>query len=674
MKPVSIRKILVMEKEKIRLLKSNLSIRFEDNVVVENANFKHIILFRYLMDFVNEVPRFTITREMFIDKHLTQGYFNDDTYKSIYSLVFKQFVEEVVKPNNNVGLIPSLLRSFQKTINLLIRELVHEIGDYVIGVEIQDVLKVQFQKELLGAIVKVNQEPNQFNIEKTYEALDYVVKNKLPNDDKIRLIYLSKMVSISQLQQLFGSRGYLTEIDSKIFAIPMTNSFTLGFKNIYEMAIESRAGAKALFLSSKAIQDSEYMARELQLVTMVVENLEFTDCGNTEYIEYYVKPKEVDQLGNVNYKGDLKNLIGKRFFNEETGKEEIITKDHKWLEGKVIKLRSILTCKLIDKKKVCSACLGELSYAVHNHQNIGHLFTINVTTPISQSIISTKHLTKSASTSQITLNDNASKWFTVKDKNKLYFYSKYFGRKTKRIRLHIPQEEMFGLKEVITNRNVLDINLSKASRLNEIVIEELSENRDSKLEVVPLKFGNKYPYFTTYFWQYVIKHGYEVDDYDNYLVDLKDWNVKHPIIMYDKIEFDFSALSKEFKRLIRKRQYYKKDGKLYSEFTPKVLLEKLFDLVNKKLDINIALLEVIVYAFTAYDITNENYDLGRNSPNNDLIGLKYAIDYRSCGGSYGWSKFQGKIVDPVLHFRKHKPDHPLDVLLRPQEVLEHYRK
>lgn len=233
---------------------------------------------------------------------------------------------------------------------------------------------------------------------------------------------------------------------------------------------------------------------------------------------------------------------------------------------------------------------------------------------------------------------------------------------------------MFGLKEVITNKNVLDINLSKASRLNEIVVEELSENGDSNLEVIPLKFGNKYPYFTTYFWQYVIKHGYEVDDYDNYLVDLKDWNVKHPIIMYDKIEFDFSALSKEFKRLIRKRQYYKKDGKLYSEFTPKVLLEKLFDLVNKKLDINIALLEVIVYAFTAYDITNENYDLGRNSPNNDLIGLKYAIDYRSCGGSYGWSKFQGKIVDPVLHFRKHKPDHPLDVLLRPQEVLDHYRK
>jgi len=673
MNPIPVRNLFNLKPSEIVNLKTGFPILFEDGVVID-AKPREIIVFRYFMDFVTklkEAKKMPIISDMFISKHYEEGYFNSGTYTGMFSVVFKTFTEHVAKKYSDGRiLIRELLKEIYKATNKITKDLVPHLGEYVIGVEVQDILEVQFHKELLDSIVEVTKHPDQHHIEQTYNVLDDIVRNKLDNKNIIRLIYLSKMVNLDQLRQLFGSRGFLTEINSRIFALPMTNSFTLGAKNIYELAIESRAGAKALFLSSRAIQDSEYMARELQLATMVAENLVIGDCGSKEYVDYYVTPKEVDPVtGKLIYKGDLKNLIGKRFLNPNTGKEEVITKDHTWLEGQTIKLRSAVNCKLRDKKQICSACYGELAYSLFPHQNVGHVNTVNITKPISQSIISTKHLTKSASSGAVEIDNSAKKYFTVKDKNKLVFLSKYFGRKTKHLRIHIPQEQAFGLKDVLQIGNILKINLNKVSRLSDILIEETG-NKAPVFDPINLKSGNKFGFFTTYFWQYVIKHGYEIDEFDNYVVDLENWDYKKPIIQYEKMEFDFATLSKEFKKLIKTRKYYKVNGVKRAEFTPDVLVQKLFDLVNKKLDINIALLEALVYPFTAWDINNENYDLGRNSPNNDLVGLKYAIDYRSIGGSYGWSKLQAKIADPALHEKNFKPDHPLDVLFKPNEVIK----
>jgi hypothetical protein len=116
---------------------------------------------------------------------------------------------------------------------------------------------------------------------------------------------------------------------------------------------------------------------------------------------------------------------------------------------------------------------------------------VYTTKDISQSIISTKHLTKSASSTAVELDPTAAKYFTVKDKNKLMFYSKFFNRKTKHLKLHIPQEQAFGLKDVITIANVLKINLNKVSRLEEIMIEETG-NKTPVFDPVYLKSGNKF--------------------------------------------------------------------------------------------------------------------------------------------------------------------------------------
>jgi len=218
-------------------------------------------------------------------------------------------------------------------------------------------------------------------------------------------------------------------------------------------------------------------------------------------------------------------------------------------------------------------------------------------------------------------------------------------------------------------KDIFSLNIGKMSRLESVMLVYESKKETTEIELT-LKSGNRYAFFTIDMLSYILKNGYETLDEDYYMVDLSNFNNKRPIFMYEKVEFDFAALIKEFKSMLKSRKFKKVDDKIKSEYTPDVLVQKLFELVNNKLSVNIALLEIIVYAFTIQDLTEHNYDLGRNSKNRDIGGFKEIIDYRGgLGASYNWDGLSGKILNPILHLEENKCSHPMDVLLKPNEVI-----
>jgi len=674
MNVVHIRALFELSVDEVKHLRRNLNIKFEDDVVEKNCNYKNVIAFRYFMDFVNDLPPIKLTHDLYIRNHFEEGEFNFGTYLGMYSKFFKKLVDEYVKPTGDVDIIEKFVKLLMETVNRVVKNFLEEIGDYVYGIEIPDMLEIQFHEDVIKAIIETKMDPNQENIEKAYRIVDDVIRHKVSENNIIRSMHLSKLAKADQTYQMLGPRGYVTELDSKIFSLPMTNSFLLGCGDVYELAIESRSGAKALYFSNKAIQQSEYLARQIQLATMPIERLYWTDCGSKEYLDFYVRPKEVDDRGRVIYNGDLKSLEGVWYLNEETGQEEIITKDHKHLEGKVIKIRTILTCNHRDKKGVCYKCLGEISYSIFKHQNVGHLAAVTVTQKVTQNILSTKHHTKSADTQPVKIHSVTAEYFTVRDKDKLYLQSRFKGRKNKRLLMHIPQRALFGLTLVRETQDLTKINLSKVSKVYEVLMEETA--KEPIIKQLPISTKSRPAYFSQYFWSYLLKKGVEVDDNDDYVIDLTDYDFKKPIIIYEKVEYDFATLVDEFSDLIKYRKILrdKKTGLYKSEFTTDLLLNKLLDLLNKKLQINISILAVIVYALSAWDINNQDFDLARNSPNSDAVGLKHALDYRSIGGSYNWDNLQGKVFNPHLFRSEFKPDHPLDVLFKPIEVIKAFKE
>jgi len=644
-----------------------VNVMFEDNICVRMYS-REVIISRYFWEMANLNKDIKLVSKYNIRNFYTNDMYTGKSHTKFLSEILNDLINNVIKVNGKDvhKQLAYTYYSLYKIVETLYSEFSYNITEHVMSMNIKDLLDIQLKEDLMKSMARVSDEMNVNAIDVTYNLLDHIMRNDkdLLNNPVVKA-YISGMVNANQMKQVLGPRGYVTELDSSIFKYPISSSFTMGMANMYELAADSRSGAKALFLSNKAIQDSEYFGRELQLATMVVEDIVFGDCGSTDYLDWYVKPVEKSVSGETIYKGDLNKLEGKYYLDETTNELVAITTDMKHLYGKTIKLRSAIKCKLPNKKQICSKCFGELAYSIPKHSNLGHLCSTEINAKISQSILSTKHLVTSATSNTIELNDDAKKFFVIKDKNGYVIRPQVLAKKNAKVSLIFKQEECFGLKDIKMDKSINIIDPGRVSRLETIIVRYEYKGNVEHYEL-PIRLGNRYGVFELKFLNYIIENGYEADEYDNYIVDMSNWKFITPILKLPEVEFSFLALSKDTKDMFKTMSILKGG---VSKDSPESLLSKVFTLVNSKLDVNIALFEVVVYAFTVYDLPNGNYDLGRNSENVQLSPLLTVIDKRSAGASYGYDNLSGKILTPGLFTDTNKPDHLLDVLLKPNEVL-----
>lgn len=644
-------------------ISGDIYILFEDNITVL-MSATEIIVSRYFWELFIYYNTLPLTSDYIVSKYYTNNMYTGKTHTGLLSVLMKELIDKVFDKNDIQNSLTILYKKMFIILELLYSKLSYEIINNVSSLNILNLLDIQLNKELMASMNKVSTEMNIESIDKAYDVIDFIIRNNSEfSNNPVAKAYISGMVNKNQMKQVLGPRGYVTELDSSIFKYPIASSFTLGMKNMYELATDSRSGAKALYLSNKAIQSSEYFGRELHIATMPVEKLIFTDCGTTEYLDWYVKPKE-ESNGTVIYEGDLNNLIGKWYLNEETNKLEVITKNSTELYGKTIKLRSVLKCKLNNERHVCSKCFGELSYGVSEHFNLGHVCSTEINAKISQSILSTKHLAASAVSNNIVLGDIANKFFAIKDQNG-YVLRKHMMSNKNKISIIVSQEECFGLKDIKSDKSINTLDPGRVTKIESMTVKYETKTKTDYF-VIPVKAGNRYGVFELKFLSYISEHGYSTDENGNYVIDISSWTSVTPIMRLPEVEFSFLALSKDTKDMFKSMSILKGG---VSKDSPESLLSKVFTLVNSKLNLNIALFEVVVYAFTVKDLANGNYDLGRNSDNPQLSNLLTIVDRRSAGGSLGYDNLSGKLLQPHMFNRKNKTSHPLDVMILPQEVL-----
>ena len=669
-KALPVRELFKFSCDEIKLgLTQDQNILFEDNVVIPHT-FRETILLRFIMEIYTVIPTVPIVSKHCFKYYYTNELFTAKTINKAFSVILEDAVNLVVKPANNRKLLEPLYSKMYDVVNNIYNNLSYELPQYTNSINVLDLLSIQFNPELIKAMQDVYEHRGKEDtyktverVNKTYDILDNILRNEPQHQSNIVARgYRSGTINANQVKQVLASRGYVTELDSNIFKYPIASSFTLGMTDIYDQAIESRSGARALYLSTKAVQDSEYFARELQLTTMIVEHLVDGDCGQKDYLEWTVRPKSE----NVS-KPDLNNLIGKYYLNEETGQEEVITPEHKYLEGKTIKIRSAMNCKLEDPRCICSKCFGELSYSIPLHSNIGHYCSTAVTEKITQSILSTKHLSTSASGGDLHLDVNAQKFFRVKNNN--YYFNDMAKNNKVTYKIVIHQYEAFGFKDLNRNTDVRKLNLARVSLITKIMLQV--DEGNGKLTDYPIHIedNKKRGNFTAEVLNYIIKHGYTLDNNDNYVITLDKWDFRHPLITMPELEYNFLNLAKNVKSLFKTIKVIKNEFK--SNETPESLVQKAFDVLNYKLDINLATLEVIVYAFTVKSIKDRDYSLGRNCPDRQLVRLGDLIANRSLGAGYGYEKVIGLILNPRSFYGKNKVSHPMDILVKPQEVVYH---
>ena len=91
----------------------------------------------------------------------------------------------------------------------------------------------------------------------------------------------------------------------------------------------------------------------------------------------------------------------------------------------------------------------------------------------------------------------------------------------------------------------------------------------------------------------------------------------------------------------------------------------MYELVNSKLNVNLAILEVVLYGISI--ISAENYDYHLPKPWTDRgIGVKETImAYRSLSATMAFEDHRDILTNPTSFMLDNRPDHPLDLLLTP---------
>jgi hypothetical protein len=475
------------------------------------------------------------------------------------------------------------------------------------------------------------------------------------------------MVNNNQVMQCIGPRGFVSEVDGAIMPIPVLRSYTQGMRSIYDMVAESRTAAKSYYFSEAPLQDSEYFARKLQLMAMAVERLAQDDCKSTNYLPWHVKPEEFKN-GNKVYSGDLKFIVGKYYLDEVSNSLKAITINDTHLNNTTIKMRSPITCITENPNEVCRVCFGELSNSIMPHENVGHKCAATMTRQTSQSVLGIKHIDSSSVFDLINFTPELKKFFVPTDKGDIYILNESYSDKG--IKIVISRDELPGLTDILLVDSVSNLNPTRVSSIKNIgiIFNGVSDNTPLSLSIA---HNGKNSLITIEFLEYIKLNGWTINDSNAFVFDLDKWNFKLPLFRMPNMEYSFSKHSKEISMLIEsKMENISERLKPLSVYRT---LSELFDLVNSKINVNIALLEIILYSMMCRDILNEDYRLGRNVPDPSLGINKNTIANRSLSLAYAFENQTKTILSPKSFFSDKRPSSIFDVFICPDEVLRSIR-
>lgn len=101
---------------------------------------------------------------------------------------------------------------------------------------------------------------------------------------------------------------------------------------------------------------------------------------------------------------------------------------------------------------------------------------------------------------------------------------------------------------------------------------------------------------------------------------------------------------------------------------PGAMLIEFYDLVNRRLSVNLAILEVILYSSMVVSATNNDYALPKPWTTSGVGVMRMLLTSRSLSATMGYQQHRDTMVSPASYVNKNRLDHIFDGILLPNEV------
>ena len=224
------------------------------------------------------------------------------------------------------------------------------------------------------------------------------VEEELPNYGGIAVMAVSGAKgNISQIKQMAGMRGLMSNPKGRIIDLPIKSSFREGLTAL-EYFISTHGARKGLADTALRTADSGYLTRRLIDIAQEMIVLE-EDCGTID--SYWVVPRPEDETGKTLPERVNGRLSAAPIAHPDTG--EILVERNQMIdleigqtlvdaEIKEVAVRSPLTCEC--RRGVCQACYGLLpatGITVEMGQAVGIIAAQSIGEPGTQLTMRTFH-------------------------------------------------------------------------------------------------------------------------------------------------------------------------------------------------------------------------------------------------------------------------------------------
>lgn len=641
MQPITARAISQIPRHSIwDLPQVDYEVEFDD-AIKRQMSFKHVIFNRYCWELFTLYPQARITSYCDITDVIGKDYFNADTHIKLLERIMQHICIEC-----NLHSYQSkhpLLKKVYDVVDYLHNELVNMVSDHVTTINAVDFIDVVRSPEIDS--IHTNLRPTPEGVEKAYKDIKRYI-SEAPGSNRFVQAYRGKAINENQSNQCIGPRGFVADLDRTVFRQPITSGFIKGMSSLYELMTESCTAAKSLNANGAHIQRSEYTSRRIQLLTMVVQSVVNGDCGSQSYMDMLITPQTLDNLKGI-------------YYLKSDGTLGCLTGNETHLHGEIIQIRTALGCRHEDASKICSTCLGGISQNFAETTNLGYTMSAFLMEKVTQAILSTKHLTHSVRKSLIRLEGVANKYFYTDENGDLFFHKDLDLRGQQLI---LPNASVSRLVDVLSLPHT-NIGLSKIGELDSVAIKNVKLGTPT-IDKLTISYKDRNCIITRPLLVYIKSVNMESDNRGNFVIPLDTFDKSLPVFNNPLKEANIINFVNNVAAIIETSKDKEND--------PYDKLNTLFNVVTEKFKCNLSVLQVLVYATTAYNASQGNYSLGRNSPAATTENKSTLFRYRDFSGLAVYEKQTTEIIGYAsVAFSKDIPRqaHPMSIFLTPQSLV-----
>lgn len=557
-----------------------------------------------------------------------------------------------------------LARHCWEILNEMYNELSIRCEPWVVGVDMCDLYEFVMYPTLNKLLATAEAMPIQPTIDTIYDEVDRLLfREPKLRHNKLSRLTRSKLMNDNQVKQCVGVRGFITDIDSRVFNKPILRNLVQGIRSSHDSQIESRSAAKSLAYSEEPLEQSEYFSRRQQIVSQTLQRLHEGDCGARTGISWLVE------------KEDLKHLDGKNYY-DENGNLRFIRRKDKHLIGKTINMRSLFMCQHPDPFGVCSTCFGQLSFSVFKDSNLGQDTAVSMLSAVSQKVLSVKHLDGSSVVDAMVLSAAYRRYMRVGKDGSSYYLSPDLKNATK-VELIFDPYTVPGFTDIKSCKSVNELFLSRISRMNSVSVR-VTERGVQSVVAIQLGMEKRKASLSFDVVSLIRERGWTVEIDENavrgdqrlYVVDITGLDHRTKLFTVPLRHFNMGDQAKAIADLLESNMDKIKERD--EDISPTQFIAELFETVNSRLDVNFAVLEAITYSIMIVSAEKEDYSPPKPWTDRGL-GVKSRIfRRRSASAEMAFEGQQEAIIDPTRYAYDNVPDHPMDVFIDPAAVVERF--